>query len=257
MTQLKALIFDVDGTLADTERDGHRVAFNLAFAEAGLDWDWTEEIYGQLLQVTGGKERMRFFLDNFPATRPQTADLDGYIAELHKAKTRFYTELLGQGRIPLRPGVEQLLEQARQHGIRLAIATTTTPENVTALLENTLGAASLGWFDVIAAGDIVPAKKPAPDIYVWALEQLQLQADDVIAFEDSDNGLRSARDAGIERVIVTVNGYTSEQDFTGATLVLDQLGDAGNPATVLQGTALPQGHISIEQLQQLFAQTAA
>ena len=237
MAELEALIFDVDGTLADTEREGHRVAFNAAFAEAGLDWEWDEELYGKLLAVTGGKERMRYYLDHFNRTFERPAGLDDFIAGLHAAKTRHYKALMAEGRIPLRPGVRRLLQQAREQGVRLAIATTTTPDNVTSLLDNSLEAGGSGWFEVIAAGDVVPAKKPAPDIYLWALERLGLAPDQCLALEDSRNGLLSVRDAGIRALVVTVNGYTRDEDFEGATLVVDHLGDPGQPCRVLQGAA--------------------
>ncbi|MGD8812419.1 MAG: HAD hydrolase-like protein, partial [Thioalkalispiraceae bacterium] len=133
---LQALLFDVDGTLADTERDGHRIAFNMAFADAGLDWQWSAELYGKLLAVTGGKERIRYYLDNFNTGFARPANLDDFIAGLHRSKTDFYTALLSEGHIPLRPGVERLLREARDAGLRLAIATTTTPANVKALLVN-------------------------------------------------------------------------------------------------------------------------
>ncbi len=251
MADLKALIFDVDGTLADTERDGHRVAFNLAFADAGLDWNWTVDIYADLLTVTGGKERIRYFLDKYQAPLPDVDDLAGYIADLHKAKTAHYTALLGKGDIPLRPGVESLLQEARTQGLRLAIATTTTPENVTALLENTLGRESIDWFEVIAAGDIVPAKKPAPDIYIWALEKMKLSPEEVIAFEDSENGLISVRDANIRKVVITINDYTRDHDFSGATVVLDQLGDVSHPAQVLAGKALNESMVTLDFIKSL------
>ena len=229
---LSAFIFDVDGTLADTERDGHRVAFNQAFSEAGLDWRWDEELYGALLAVTGGKERMRHYLDRYRPDWERPADLEGLIARLHAAKTRHYTKLLAQGGIPLRPGVARLLDEARAAGIRLAIATTTTPENVTVLLEHALAPEAVAWFEVIAAGDVVPAKKPAPDIYRYALEQLGLAPEVCLAFEDSENGLRAARGAGLQTV-VTVNDYTCDQDFTDAVLVLDQFGEPQQPFRVL------------------------
>ena len=236
MSELKALIFDVDGTLADTERDGHRIAFNLAFAEAGLDWDWSEELYGQLLAVTGGKERIRFYLDKFNTGFERPAALDDFIAGLHKSKTKHYTQMLADGAIPMRPGVKRLLNEARAAGLRLAVATTTTPENVSALLEHALEKGSMDWFEVIAAGDIVPAKKPAPDIYTWALEQMNLKPEECIAFEDSRNGILSSLGAKL-KTIITVNGYTAQDDFSGAAIVLDHMGEPGEGFSVLAGNA--------------------
>lgn len=230
---LKALIFDVDGTLADTERDGHRIAFNMAFAEAGLDWSWDEALYGELLSVTGGKERMAHFVQTHRSNE-WSDDMPNRIAALQVRKTAFYTELLSTGRIPLRKGVARLIEEARAKGMRLAIATTTTPENVTALLTHTLGVDSIDWFEVIAAGDIVPKKKPAADIYWYALEKMQLNPEDCMAFEDSYNGIRATNDARLMTVI-TVNGYTETDDFTGAALVLTDLGEPNSPMQVLSG----------------------
>jgi HAD superfamily hydrolase (TIGR01509 family) len=233
---LAALLFDVDGTLADTERDGHRVAFNLAFRDAELDWEWDAALYGKLLSVTGGKERIRFYLENFEPEFSVPADLSGFIANLHQAKTDHYTRLLSEGRIPLRPGVERLLREAREAGLRLAIATTTTPANVEALLVHAVGAESLGWFDVIAAGDIVPAKKPAPDIYFYALQQLALEPASCLAFEDSINGIRASRGAHL-KTIITINDYTRDDDFSEAALVLDSFGEPDAPCHVLGGDA--------------------
>ena len=257
MSFLQALVFDVDGTLADTERDGHRVAFNRAFAEAGLDWDWTVPLYGELLSVTGGKERIRHYLERYNTGFKVPADLAGFIAGLHRSKTRHYTAMLAEGAIPLRPGVLRLLEEARDGGVRLAIATTTTPENVTALIESTLPAGALSWFEVIGAGDIVPRKKPAPDIYTWVLDALALDARQVVAFEDSAHGLHSAQDAGIERVVVTVNDYTGDQDFAGATVVLESLGEPSAPARDLAGRAPTSGVVDLAYLRQLPAGDAA
>jgi HAD superfamily hydrolase (TIGR01509 family) len=249
--ELKALIFDVDGTLSDTERDGHRVAFNQAFAGAKLDWYWDEETYGLLLKVTGGKERIRYFIEDFLPAFKTPADLDGFVRDLHQSKTRHYVELLRSGAIPLRPGVERLLKKARSAGLRLGIATTTTPENVTALLRATLGSESIAWFDVIAAGDVVPNKKPAPDIYQYALDEMDLSAAECMAFEDSGNGLLSSTQAGL-KTIVTVNAYTRHDDFEGALIVLDQLGGPAAPFSVIDGNARGATHVDVPLLQRLF-----
>lgn len=251
MAKLKALIFDVDGTLSDTERDGHRVAFNRAFTDANLDWFWDVETYGLLLKVTGGKERIRKFIEDFRPVFKAPADLDGFIKDLHQSKTQHYVKLLRSGAIPLRPGVERLLKEARSANLRLGIATTTTPENVTTLLGATLGAASIGWFDVIAAGDIVPRKKPAPDIYQYTLEKMNLTAAESMAFEDSENGLLSSLQTGL-KTIVTVNGYTRNDKFDGALIVLDQLGEPGAAFSVIDGDAGDAGHVDVPLITRLF-----
>lgn len=237
LSELQALIFDVDGTLADTERDGHRVAFNAAFAEAGLDWDWSEALYGELLQVTGGKERIARYIERH---RPGFVPPDGqalapFIASLHQQKTRHYVALLGQGRVPLRSGVLRLLREARDAGLRLAIATTTTPENVSALLENVGEPGLVDWFEVIAAGDSVPQKKPAPDVFLLALEELGLRACHCAVLEDSDNGAAAALAADLRSLVVTLSHYTREQDFGLAALVVDELGEAHAPGRVVAG----------------------
>lgn len=253
MSELKALLFDVDGTLADTERDGHRVAFNLAFDDAGLDWHWSEDDYAWLLQVTGGKERIRFFIEQKQPPLPADIDLESMIPKLHQSKTAHYTRLLGEGRIPLRTGVERLIKEARESGMRLAIATTTTPANVTALLENTLGAESIRWFEVIAAGDVVPAKKPAPDIYQWAMQQMQLQPSECIAFEDSENGVISVKDAGIRAILVTTNHFTENHDFNGATTVIDQFGEPGCPLHNIEGVEVDGGSVDMAAVRKIHA----
>jgi HAD superfamily hydrolase (TIGR01509 family) len=249
----KALLFDVDGTLADTERDGHRVAFNLAFQAAGLDWEWDVPLYGKLLEITGGKERMRHYVERYRDDWHRPPDFNRLIARLHADKTRHYTQLVARGGIPLRPGVRRLLEEARHEGVRLAIVTTTTVDNVTALLEHALAPAAERWFAVIGAGDVVAAKKPAPDIYHYVLGQLKLEPSECVAFEDSENGIRSALAARVPTVI-TVNDYTRDHDFTGAAIVLDHLGDPGQPFRVLAGGPLDGAtELGLAQLQTLLA----
>jgi len=225
---LKCLLWDVDGTLADTERDGHRVAFNMAFDEAGHTREWDVPTYGELLTVTGGKERMRFDIERGGMAAMSDAD----IAALHARKTVHYQSLIAEGRIPLRAGVRRLLEEAYAAGITLGVATTTTPAALDALIEHSLGREWFDRFAVLAAGDIVPAKKPAPDIYQYAMDQLGAVAADTMALEDSGNGWKSANAAGI-RCVVTVNDYTRAQDFDGADLVVSEFGEPGQGIEVL------------------------
>lgn len=257
MYGFKAIVFDVDGTLADTERDGHRPAFNAAFADAGLAWEWDVACYGELLAVAGGKERILYYMQREGLSPPPSQDPEAFAAGLHRAKTRHYLARLRTGVIPLRPGVLRLLREARSAGVRLAIATTTTPENVTALLEHA-GIPGLGdWFDVVAAGDAVPHKKPAPDIFLLALDRLGLRARDCVVVEDSDNGARAALAAGLGALLVTIGPYTAAQDFGPAPLVMDGLGEPGQLARVLAGTALGEpgraGLVDLATLDRLHA----
>lgn len=239
MSQLEALLFDVDGTLADTERDAHRVAFNMAFKNAGLDWDWTVPLYGELLAITGGKERIKHYIDNYLDGFEYEGDLRAFIRQLHESKTDSYVKVLSDGNIELRPGVERLLREARSADLRLAIATTTTPENVEVLITQTLGEDALNWFEVIAAGDVVPSKKPAPDIYIYAMAKMDLTPEQCLAFEDSENGIHATKGANLT-TIITTNGYTKSHDFSGAALVIDQLGEPDDPFEVISGDA--NGH---------------
>jgi HAD superfamily hydrolase (TIGR01509 family) len=250
--EIEALLFDVDGTLADTERDGHRPAFNKAFDEFGLGWHWDTALYGELLAVTGGKERIKYYVESFLPADQKPADIEQLAADLHRVKTKHYTELVSQGALPLRPGVKRLLNEARAAGLRLAIATTTNPENVTALLRHSLGEGTENWFEVIAAGDIVPAKKPAPDIYQWALREMNLAPQQCIAFEDSRNGLKSSMAAGI-RTLVTINDYTADDQFDGAIAVLSDLGEPDAPFKVLSGEVYGKEFVDIGLIRRWFS----
>ena len=216
---LQALIFDVDGTLADTEQEGHRPAFNAAFAAAGLPWHWNETDYGKLLAVAGGLERLRHYVGRRHPEFLERQGADEALRRLHEDKSRRYLAMATAGRIPLRPGVADLIREALAARVRLAIATTTGPANVTALLRAALDPAAPSWFEVIGAGDAVARKKPAPDIYRWVLQGLALPAAACLAVEDSALGLRAALGAGLPTVVVE-NAQSRGQDFRGALAVL-------------------------------------
>ncbi|HQS56751.1 MAG: phosphatase [Gallionellales bacterium 35-53-114] len=218
---IKAIIFDVDGTMADTE-DAHRLSFNKAFAENKLDWNWDVALYDKLLKVTGGKERIKYFVADFLKGYDKPDNFDEFVKHLHAVKTTHYTAMMRAGGVPLRPGIRQLINDARKAGVVLAIATTTSPENVGALLEVGLGKDWGSYFASVGCGDIVPLKKPAPDIYNWVLNEIKLPASDCIALEDSNNGLRSSLAAGI-KTYITTNHYTRSQDFSGAAAVFEDL----------------------------------
>lgn len=236
MKKLDTLIFDVDGTLAETERDGHRVAFNRAFAAKGLGWMWTVKQYGKLLDVAGGKERIIYYADRFMPNFRSPMDMNAFATELHGLKQDFYRQLVLEGSIGLRPGIRRLIQESRESGVKLAIATTSSVGSVMTLLQTALDVNSPEWFDLIAAGDIVPAKKPAPDIYLHVIRELKLDPETCLVVEDSQQGLRSATAAGL-KTIVTWNDYTRGQEFRSAALVIDGLGDAENPFQVTGGQA--------------------
>ena len=223
----EALLFDVDGTLAVTE-ELHRQAFNEAFRVHRLRWYWSPDSYSRLLQVTGGKERISRYIESMRFTPRETHRLSGMVSELHETKTRLYGRLLDLGRWRLRCGVRRLLEEARAAEVTLAIASTTSPRNVESLISASLGREALTWFSAIVTGDVVARKKPAPDIYRLALEQLGIPAGRAIAFEDSALGVRSAKGAGLFTV-ATPSAWTVGQDFSAADLVLTSIGDPDEP----------------------------
>lgn len=227
--KLKALIFDVDGTLADTE-DAHRRAFNEAFGHLRLNWHWSRAQYGRLLATSGGKERLTSYLDSLGLAPTDHQALLNRIGIIHGIKTNIYSRSVLGGEVPLRDGVARLLEEARTAHVVLAIASTTTYDNIAALLRSNLGSDAIERFAVIGAADAVSRKKPAPDIYEFVLGQLRLTQEDCVAFEDSCNGLKAAKGAGL-CTIVTPSRWTRTEDFSVADLVLPCLGCTQRPLT--------------------------
>lgn len=233
-TQRAVIVFDVDGTLVDSERDGHRIAFNAAFAAAGLPYRWTVEAYGRLLNVTGGRQRITAFLERQGYRSEDAAPL---AATLHADKTARFRAMVEQGRIPARPGVPELLAELAATGIPLAVATTGTRTWVEPLLDRLFGP---GTFEVVITGTEVPALKPDPAVYAEVLRRLGVPPARALAVEDSANGLAAALGAGL-RCMVVANDYTRGQDFTGALAVLD--GFRGHDAaTLLRHQALERVH---------------
>jgi HAD superfamily hydrolase (TIGR01509 family) len=248
---IKALIFDVDGTIADTE-ETHRQAFNAAFIEHDLGWDWSRSEYVELLRTSGGKERLAVYIDSLALPPQEKTRLKGMAQLIHASKTRIYGELIADGRAPLRPGVARIIGEARAAGVRLAIASTTTSANIAALIGAQFGAAAWNWFEALACGDVVSNKKPAPDIYVRALGMLRLPAAACVAFEDSVNGLRSAKAAGLYTV-VTPTAWSEGQDYGGADLLLQHLGDAQVPLQGEEARLAGGTFLTLARLQQLHA----
>lgn len=232
---MPALIFDCDGVLADTERDGHLPAFNETFADFSVPVHWSDSDYAEKVKIGGGKERMRSILTSEVATvlglpPDDPAALDSVVARWHRRKTAIYTERVNSGALPARPGIRRLVSQAAASGWTLAVASTSAEESVRAVLTHAVGPELTTRFRIFA-GDIVGRKKPAPDIYLYALRELGIDAADAVVVEDSANGLQAALAADL-RTIITISGYTAGEDFTGAALVVSSLGDPGGPTTV-------------------------
>lgn len=252
---IEALIFDVDGTLADTE-ETHRQAFNYAFVRFGVRWEWSKQAYRQLLHTSGGKERLIHYIEALPASPAEKARLHRLVPAIHAAKTELYTELIADGRCPLRPGVRRLLGEALGAGLELAIASTTSSANVHALLTRHLGAGATRWFSSIVSADLVAEKKPAPDIYVLLLSTLGLPATYCVAFEDSANGLHAAKAAGLFTV-VTASQWTAGDDFGDADLELSSLGDPDHPLSGAEAAAAGGPCLGLAQLRHLHATAMA
>ncbi len=246
-TRLQAVIFDVDGTLADTERNGHRVAFNQAFKEFQLDWHWSSEAYGEWLAVAGGKERIRFYLQRHAPELLRQNDPEAWIARLHQRKSEIYSERVQAGAISLRPGVARLIRELKENGIRLAIATTTSRSSLDSLITANFHCASATLFEVIGAGDVFTHKKPAPDVYQWVLHQLQLPPTACLAIEDSSLGCLAARAADLP-TLITINAYTAGDVFKDALSIVSDLGEPHAAARHLGGCPLAGRCVDVAQL---------
>lgn len=229
---MKAIIFDCDGVLADTERDGHRVAFNKAFAKKGFETEWGVELYGELLRISGGKERMSHYFDTCGWPRG-VCDKDALVKELHKLKTDFFMDIIESGELPLRPGVARLVDEAIAANVMLAVCSTSHERAVNLVVERLLGSPRKARFASILAGDVVSKKKPDPEIYNLASHRLRLAPPECVVVEDSRNGLLAAKAAGMYCVITT-NGYTEDEDFSEADLVVSELGDPPDVQVTLE-----------------------
>jgi len=242
---IKALIFDCDGVLVDTERDGHRVAFNRAFEQFNIDAHWDVELYGRLLQVAGGKERMRAWFDEagWPANARTDEEKDALIKALHASKTAIGAEMVAGGELPLRPGISRIVDEAIAAGVRLGVCTTSNPGFIDAVLD-LFGPERKAKFEFVHAGDVVSRKKPDPEIYELAKASLGLPTRECLVIEDSRNGLLAALGAGLP-TLITTSTYTADEDFTGAVRVVPELGDE------------PTVNVRLADLGELAAATAA
>lgn len=240
---MQALIFDCDGVLVDTERDGHRVAFNQAFEKAGIDVSWDVGLYGELLMIAGGKERMRHYFESQGWPAEAGDDKDAFLAEMHKSKTAIFSDLIASGALPLRTGVLRLVDEAIAAGVRLGVCTTSNPKSIDAVLD-LMGPDRKSKFEFVLAGDIVSRKKPDPEIYDMAKSKLGLPVHECIVVEDSRNGLLAAVAAGLP-CFITTSTYTTDEDFSEAVGVAPELGDP------------PDDTVTLEYLSQLAAKSAA
>lgn len=259
----RTLIFDCDGVLADTERDGHLVAFNQMWRERGVNWQWTLDQYAVKLRIGGGKERIASLArdEDFRAAYAVPASDDAWlatVADWHKRKSEIFKQLVMSGALPGRAGVQRLARDARAHGWTLAVCSTSATASVQAVLDAVMGKELAAAFAGVFAGDIVQAKKPAPDIYNYAADTLGIAHRDCVVVEDSRNGLLAATAAGMA-CIVTQNALTEGEDFAEAALVVDSLGDPGEPARVVvnRSPARPAGMITVADLETIVAAPSA
>lgn len=249
---LQALIFDLDGTIASTERDGHLKAFNEAFKLSNLGWYWSSQTYEKLLAVNGGKERIAHYIDVY---KPELGAFFNKekIDKLHNLKTKIFIGYVNKNLVSIRTGVERIIQESYEKGLRLAIATTTNIDNVEAILSKFKDKDILKKLAVIGAGKMAKNKKPSPDIYEYVLKKLDLLANDCIAFEDSAIGLEASNAIGIKTVI-TVSEYTNKNKFNNAMAVLNHLGEKDMPFEIIKGRKTNHSYVCVDYLQELYEQ---
>jgi HAD superfamily hydrolase (TIGR01509 family) len=251
MSRIKAVFFDQDGVIIDTERDGHRVSFNMTFKEFGFTDEWDVEYYHELLQVGGGKERMKQHWRTRGFSRPMSEEeIDNLVKEMHKRKTALFVELIETGKLPLRPGLHRFMKEAMDAGLKIAICTTSNEQAAKAITEKVLSDIK---FDLVLAGDVVNKKKPDPEIYNLALSNLGLRPEEAFVVEDSKNGVTASKAAGI-KTIVTTNHYTENEDVNAGDVIVSSLGDTNGEKAVMRKGGIKDfdGVVHVTQLMELF-----
>lgn len=253
MPELKAIFWDQDGVIIDTEKDGHRVAFNKMFKETGYDFEWDVDTYGELLSISGGKERMRHYFTEKGIILEGIPEKDAeLLLSLHKKKTAIFVEMIESGILPLRTGVKRFMQEAMQAGLRMGVCTTANERSANAIAKGMLGDID---FEFVLAGDVVSKKKPDPEIYLLALDRTGLSPDECIVMEDSRNGILAAKAAGL-RAVATTNIYTEDEDLSDASIVVSSLGDPDGEKGVLKASARPiefDGVLHVDQIISFFA----
>ncbi len=251
MSKIKAVFFDQDGVIIDTERDGHRVSFNMTFKEFGFTDEWSVDYYHELLQVAGGKERMKHHALTKGFSKPiPPEELDELVKAMHKRKTALFVELIEAGKLPLRPGVRRFMKEAMEAGLKIAVCTTSNEQAAKAITGKILADIH---FDLVLAGDIVQNKKPDPEIYNLALSKLGLKPEEVFVVEDSKNGVKAAKAAGL-KTVVTTNGYTEKEDVSAGDIIVSCLGDPDGEKAILRKGDLPgfDGVVHVKDVMALF-----